>query len=115
MKLCTKDNKLVSTLVAGMIELCVFSGVITTMLMNKSLAKLRFCNAAERSAFQSRFATTVCRICKNVCASFMKEKKEASYFLGNQISGAYRLLQISRTFNHSRFVLFSFLFFSFFV
>ena len=112
MKLCTKDNKLVSMSVAGVIELCIFSGVITTMLMNKSLAKLRFCDAAERSAFQLRFATTVCRICKNVCPSVMREKTEASYLLGNQMSGAYRLPQISKTFkHHSRFFLFSFLLF----
>ena len=114
MKLCTKDNKLVSMSGVGVIELCIFSGVITTILMNKSLAKLRFCDAAERSAFQLRFATTVCRICKNVCPSFMREKTEASYLLGNQISGAYRLLQISKTFkHHSSFFPFFFSSFSF--
>ena len=77
MRLCTKDNKLVTMKVAGLIEICVFSGVITTILMNKSLAKLRFCFVAEKkAAFQLKFATTVCRMqkCETVFASFMKER-----------------------------------------
>lgn len=37
--------------VAGMIQMRAYSGVITTPLMNKSFAKLRFCNAPEQKVF----------------------------------------------------------------
>ena len=38
-----------------MIKICVYWGVTTTTLMNKSLAKLRFCDAPEQKALQLKF------------------------------------------------------------
>ena len=69
-----------------MIKICVYWGVTTTTLMNKSLAKMRFCDAPEQEALQLKFGL---ENLQNLCVLIMRDRARslwASYALENQTS-----------------------------